>query len=65
MVLLFLIYYLKMKQGLKYFLKPLKPFLLKLKRGKWEEVSPKIYFPHTKYTIVRSLATRNSNGLSF
>ena len=66
MVLLFLIYYFKMKkQGFKYFLKPLKPFLLKLNRGKREEVSPKIYFRHTKYTIVRSLATRNPNGLSF
>ena len=66
MVLLFLIYYFKMKkQGFKYFLKPLKPFLLKLNRGKREEVSPKIYFRNTKYTIVRSLATRNPNGLSF
>ena len=37
------------------FLKPFKVFVLKLRRGKREEISPKIIF-------VRLLAARNSNG---
>ena len=42
MVLFFLISYFKMKkQGLKCCLKPFKALLLKLKRGKKEELSPK------------------------
>ena len=38
-----------------------KAFLLKLKRGKREEISPKIFC----HTIIRSLAIRNSHSLSF
>ena len=45
------------KQGLICFPKP---FCWKI--GKREEISPKIYF---RRTIVRSLAARNSNGLSY
>jgi hypothetical protein len=53
------------KARLKIFFKVfLKPFLLKLKRGKLEEVSPKIIFS-LYYAIVRSLATKNLNGMSF
>ena len=31
-------------------------------KGEWEGISPKRYF---RRTVVRLLATRNSNGLSF
>ena len=46
-------------QVLKYFLKP---FKLQLKRGKREAISTKSSYSRT---IVPSLASRNSNGLSF
>ena len=48
-------------QDLILFSQPLKAFLLKLKRRKQAEISPKIYFC---CTIIRLLATRNSNDPS-
>ena len=51
----------KKEARLKMFFKPFKAFLLELKRGKWEDISFKRSFRHTR---VQSLAARNSNSLS-
>ena len=47
---------------LRMFLKPFKPSFLKLKRGKQEEISQKIFW---LYHHTRSIASRNSKDLSF